>query len=306
MALRRYGISGLVLIVACALGAGCQLIFRVRAEKLVVVTWFEAPAIAIPGLPAQDRVVTATAVFLDRKGGFDPQPVSGGFAGFFGAGKLFPMRERDPGGAPGVYTVSSLEPEADSPPLPYDSDENRRYGFKACAVNRGDGCVGEEFMITRIRAAVAIDPTTLVFDPALGTSNFPGFSGLAKAGDPLTVRFPAPSDDAEYRPVLNVLGPAGDPAAPLTLLYSSIPTEAPKLIEFLTTAPELDLVIPGDKLALDGIYVVLAGSARLSLDTSDNLFLGSGAIAGSLNAFIVEVSSGTPPQSGGIPSIPFP
>jgi len=279
-----------VLPVAFLLGAGCQLIFKLRADKIVLLTWLEAPEVNIPNVMQMPRAVTATAIFLDRKGGVDPVPVSGGFAGFFGAGKLFPMAERDPAASPGVYVVTSLDDRAEGEPaLPYDTDENRRYGFKACTVNRGEGCIGEEFSINRILAAPALDASTIVFEPALQPSSFDGFAGTLLAGTALKVKFPTPTDDNRYRPVVTVMAASADPTQAPGLVFNSVPTGGAELVAYLTTEPPLEIDIPADKLSAAGVYVIMTGSARLNLDTSDNLFIGSGAIAGSMNAFLIEV-----------------
>jgi hypothetical protein len=235
--------------------------------------------------------------------------VSGGFAAFFGRGHQFIMTEKAPDVAPGIYTITSL----DDPNLPYDADPNRRFGMKACIDKIDDtGCVGDEYQLTRVRAAPPVDPADMQFDPPLQPPSqlFASFHGSVDAGKDLTVIFPPPTPDLQYHALVTVFGPtaSGTPG----IVFNSLPLQGPDIVKFITETPPTKITIPGDKLQAGGPYMILAATARLNLDSSDNVLVGA-AIAGALTAFFVEVKGSiTLPGGfmlpdglpGGIPNIP--
>lgn len=307
----RPKVLGIAVAASFVLVAGCSFLFKLRADKVVVLTWLKAPAIdvapfnQIPDL----NMTTATAFFA--QGGFNPTPVTGGFATFFGRGQQFVMTERNPEGAPGIYIATSLDdPERG---LPYDSDENRRFGMKACIDKIEEtGCIGEEFTLTRIRAAPELPKDQMQFEPALQPPDplFQGFDGAIDGNTDLTVIFPEPSDEFRYHALVTVFGPTqgGTPG----IVFNSLPLQGPDIVKFITEDPPLRITIPADKFQVAGPYLVLVAAARLNLDSSENVLVGA-AIAGALTAFFVEVKGDfvLPPGfqlpeglDGGIPNIP--
>src|SRR5262249_7867929 len=136
----------------------------------------------------------------------------------------------------------------------------------------------------------------------LGPGSVSGIEGSVAANTDITVHFPPAQDGNHYRPIVALMSMAVDPTQgvdPQNLLgaalgkrsfeYSNMPTSGPELLKFITEDPSLDVTIPGKHFQAPGCYLVLVATARLNIDTSDNLFVGSGAIAGAANAFIVEV-----------------
>src|SRR4051794_20193574 len=116
-----------IALCAVVLG-GCQLITRVRASKVAIVTWLQQPSIQTAPFDQmpENGIITATAFFGQLSPTLQPQPQSGVFSAFFGAGKAHVMTEQAP--ESGMYIVTSL----DDPTLTYDTDENHKFGFKAC------------------------------------------------------------------------------------------------------------------------------------------------------------------------------
>lgn len=259
----------------------CDLFQKVGADKVLVVTWLDAPKINVAPFNnlANFGTTTVTAVF-GSKGVTSVSPVHGGFAAFFGAGKKVDLSET---GVAGTYAATSVQ----NPVLIYDDNIEHRYGFIACKTETADGCVGEEYDINRILAAPHLARDTLTLTPALGASSFPDFDGSVAKGTALSIAFPpAPSDD-QYRPFITVFGLQGDGTP--GQVYSSFPQDPNAILGFINTTPPSQITIPAETFANAGPYIVLAVSARLSLDTTTNLFLGSGALAGSANAFVIEV-----------------
>ncbi len=287
--------------------SGCNLLFKLKATKIVLLTWLSAPKFDTEPFASSKELnaITATAFIAD---GIDnPKPVSGAFTAFFGRGQQFVMSEVNPDSAPGIYTVNSLENEK----LPYDADPNRRFGMKACLENVADvGCVGEEFTLTKVRAAPAIERDQIVFDPPLQAPTIDTFNGAIDAGTALTVTFPEPTDEFQYHPLVTMLGPTAD--SPVGIVFNSLPVQGPDVIKFVTEAPPRSITIPADKLSKGGLYLVLVAAARIGLDSSDNVLVGA-AISGAMTGFIIEVKGdlvlpdGTViPEGllGGIPNIP--
>ncbi len=261
----------------------CDLFEKVAADKVLVVTWFDVPAVDTPpfNLIPDIGATTVTAIFADAKNRAAPTPVTHGFTAFFGIGKLEPLTET---ATPGTYMQSSRS--ADN--LAYDPNPQHRYGFEACTKTSAAGCVGEEYTINSILAAPVISKASLSVSPALGPADLPGFDGSLPSGTAFTVTFPPAPAGEQYRPILEVFGNKADGSGP-GLVYSSLPTSAQDLLSFLNSTPPTSLTIPADTLSATGAYVVAAASMRLSLQTSTNLFIGSGALAASANVFVVEV-----------------
>lgn len=268
-------------LAAALLLVSCGLLEKVTSNKLLVVTWFKMPKFeqepfaSLPGL----GTTTVSAIFMDAAKQ-PPAPVQGGFAAFFGAGKKIDLVESS---VPGVYARSS----ADDAALVYDDSPTKRFGLKACLIYR-NGCIGQEFTISRIRGAPELDRTTLQLDPAPAVSPLPGFDGRISAGQAITLRFPAPSADAVYRPVVMVFGPTGNAAKPVDQIFSTMPSKPEKYFDFLNSEPKFEITIPGEVFSAEGPYAVLAAGARVSMETK-GLFAASGAIAGAATGFLLEV-----------------
>ena len=301
------GLRACFVAVAAFALTSCNFLFKLRSDKVLVMTWLDAPVIDVEPFRSSPELNMRTATAFFAKGGFEPVPVSGAFTSFFGRGQQVVMTEKNPELAPGIYTATSLENEK----LVYDPDPNRRFGLRACVDNvEGEGCVGEEFTITRIRAAPALEPGMIVFEPPLQTPTLDIFSGAVDPGVDLTVVFPEPTDEFQYHPIVTVLGPTNE--SPVGMVFNSLPLQGPEIVKFITEAPPLRITIPADKLTQQGLYLVLAATARLNLDSSDNVLIGA-AIAGALTGFVIEVKGTLQLPAGfqlpvnlpgGIPNIP--
>ena len=258
----------------------CDLFQKVGADKVLVVTWLDAPAIDIAPFNTLGNfgTTTVTALFAS-KGVGEPTPIHGGFTAFFGAGKKVDLVETP---VAGTYAATSIE----NPILAYDDNTEHRYGFIACKTEQAGGCVGEEYDITRIVAAPRVSRDTLTLTPVLGASSFPGFDGSVAVGSALTIAFPPPPANDKYHPFITVFGLKADGTP--GQVFSSLPQSSGEFLSFINSTPPTQVVVPAATFALAGPYIVLAVSARLSLVTSTNLFLGSGALSGAANAFVVE------------------
>ena len=271
----------------------CALLEKVTANKLLVVTWLKMPSFdqepfrSLPEL----GVVTVNAVFIDTSKP-PPKPIQGGFAAFFGAGRKVDLIETP---VPGVYAQTS----AGEPSLIYDDTATRRFGFKACLINR-NGCIGQEYSIGRILAAPSVEREKLTLTPQPTASELPGFSGQWALNQSLTVKFPQPEGDVSYRPILMVFGPTGKADKPFGQIYSTLPASPDKYFDFLNSEVKLELTIPGEVFAAQGPYAVMAATARVNMDTS-GLFAGSGALAGAANGFLLEIPIEIPV---GLPTLP--
>jgi hypothetical protein len=265
-------------VIAAIICCRCDLFQKAAADKVLVVTWLDAPAITTPPFNqlANFGTTTVTAVFAS-KGVGNPTPIHGGFTAFFGAGKKVDLTETS---VSGTYAATSH----DNPILIYDDNPQHRYGFIACKTSSADACVGEEYDINSILAAPRLDRDTIEFSPLLGATTLPGFDGSVAAGQALIVEFPPPPANDQYRPFVTVFGQKSD--GTVGQVYSSLPAQASDYLQFINSTPPKQVTIPGSALA-SGPYVVLAVSARLSLDTSTNLFIGSGALAGAASAFVI-------------------
>lgn len=258
----------------------CDLFQKAGADKVLVVTWLDAPAIKVAPFNALANfgTTTVTAVFAS-KGVANVTPVHGGFTAFFGAGKKVNLKETP---VVGTYAATSAE----SPVLVYDDNTQHRYGFIACKTEQAEGCVGEEYDIKSIVGAPHLSRDVLTLSPTLGSSSFAGFDGAVAVGAALSIAFPPPPTDDQYRPFITVFGIKSDGTP--GQLYSSFPTNPNDILAFINSTPPTQVTIPAATFASAGPYIVLAVSARLSLDTTTNLFLGSGALAGAANAFVLE------------------
>jgi hypothetical protein len=73
-----------------------------------------------------------------------------------------------------------------------------------------------------------------------------------------------------------------DPKNPI---FDNAPRKAGDMIDFVTKSPSTSLTIDGAYFGQKGLYILVLTATNLNTTTSDNLSLGSGALAGSGTAF---------------------
>jgi hypothetical protein len=69
-------------------------------------------------------------------------------------------------------------------------------------------------------------------------------------------------------------------------IFDNFPHEAEEMISLVLDEPANTATIPGSTFNEQGMYLLVLTSTELSTDTSTNLSLGSGALAGSGTAWV--------------------
>lgn len=123
--------------------------------------------------------------------------------------------------------------------------------------------------------------------------------GSLKQETAVKITFPLSQlPDSQYLSIAFVMGPkaggAQEKAATATsfqfeMLHSSLPLSADALMQLLTLPPENFVIIPAETFQTKGLYLIVLATARVNLDGSKSLFLGSGAITATASAIMVQV-----------------
>jgi|GEM_PF-6638331 len=104
------------------------------------------------------------------------------------------------------------------------------------------------------------------------------FSGSIGLNTSLNIQFPEIKAEEKYIYLVQVISVTPNNMGKMT--YTSLPLSGDSLMKLFTEKPPRQFTIPDSVFAEKGVYVVLLTTAHLSIDTSDNLFFASGAIAG--------------------------
>jgi len=70
------------------------------------------------------------------------------------------------------------------------------------------------------------------------------------------------------------------------VVFNNMPAPPSDFISLVTSSPAANVTIPADRFVSQALYFLIVTTAALSTDTSDNLAIGAGALAGSGTAWV--------------------